>query len=211
MTEKQREIIEEFGWQIHECNFAGGKKGYELEKHSPAGEDFIVSVEAETEEEFAENVRIYAAEFDPEEHIEMWAAAKYDGKDSTIPSIKELVEDADAIDKMLQELAAALSGGSEKPEPEDKEEQDREQIREKLESELMEIIEECQKELGEDYRETASDYEITAIEAYMMMCYGYKKKIGGLTARSVVVFGRIFDIVHELLDKGLIKDLREDQ
>lgn len=209
MTEKQREIIEELGWQIHECNFAGGKKGYELRQHSPAGEDFCFSVEAETEEELAESVRSYAAGFDPEEHVEMWAVAKYNGKDSTIPSIKELVEDADAIDKMLQELAIALTDeelGVVKPEPETA---DDDVV--KVATEMKNIIVDCHKEVRAGYKGSKKDYEVTLAEAYMMMCYGYKMKKGNITAKSVVVFGSIFDIMVYLLNKGIIEGLREEE
>ena len=76
----------------------------ELEKYSPAGEDFIVAVGVE---DFVENVKKYAADFDPDEHIEMWVMARHNGTKG-IPSIRELVHDAEAIDKMLQELATAL-------------------------------------------------------------------------------------------------------
>ncbi len=106
MTEKQREIIEGLDWTIHECQLCDGEKGYELEKYSPAGEDFIFTAE---DSRLAESIREYAAEFNPDEHAEMWVIAKYEGTDSTIPSIRELIEDADAINKMLQELASALS------------------------------------------------------------------------------------------------------
>ena len=70
----------------------------------PAGEDFIVAVDAEN---FVENVKKYAADFDPDEHIEMWVMARHNGAKG-VPSIRELVHDAEDIDKMLQELAAAL-------------------------------------------------------------------------------------------------------
>lgn len=49
----------------------------------------------------------YAADFDPDEHIEMWVMARHNGAKG-VPSIRELVHDAEDIDKMLQELAAAL-------------------------------------------------------------------------------------------------------
>lgn len=42
-----------------------------------------------------------------EEHIEMWVEARRHGT-SGVPSIRELVKDAEAIDAMLKELAEAL-------------------------------------------------------------------------------------------------------
>ena len=50
----------------------------------------------------------YAAGFDVDEHIEMWIEAKRSGTNG-VPSARELVHDAEAIDKMLDELADALA------------------------------------------------------------------------------------------------------
>lgn len=111
MTKKQREIVKAMGWQLYPCKIGPkSEKGWEIRKSSPAGEYFSFAVE---DKDFDEKVREYAAEFDPDEHIEMWVNAKYNLNSSraeTIPSIRELVNDADAIDKMLQDLASALSG-----------------------------------------------------------------------------------------------------
>ena len=48
------------------------------------------------------------ANFDIDEHIELWIEAKRNGVKG-VPSARELVYDAEAICKMLQELAAALA------------------------------------------------------------------------------------------------------
>ena len=100
MNERYREVCENRDWSV--TVFDAGT--VELEKYSPAGEDFIVAVDAEN---FVENVKKYAADFDPDEHIEMWVMARHNGAKG-VPSIRELVHDAEDIDKMLQELAAAL-------------------------------------------------------------------------------------------------------
>lgn len=99
MNQKYLDKLEQLEWVVNES-----ESWIELEKYSPAGEDFIFSVSADN---FVDDIKEYAANFDPDEHIEMWVMAKYNGgKD--IPSIRELVEDADAIDEMLQELAIAM-------------------------------------------------------------------------------------------------------
>lgn len=100
MNEKYRKICEELGWAVHECDDGT----VELEQGSPAGEDFIVSVDSEG---FARNIEEYAADFDVDEHVELWAGSR--GKNGVPSSIRKLVEDAEAIDNMLQELAAALA------------------------------------------------------------------------------------------------------
>ena len=100
MNETYREICENHDWSVTICDDGT----IELETSSPAGEDLIVTVEAEN---FVDNVKAYAASFDQEEHIAMWVEARRSGTRG-VPSIKELVEDAQAIDDMLRELACAL-------------------------------------------------------------------------------------------------------
>ena len=80
---------------------------WEFGKYSPAGEDFTFSVNVEDVENVWREVRQYANDFDTEEHIEMWVEARRNGV-SGVPSIRRLVEDADDIDEMLDELADAL-------------------------------------------------------------------------------------------------------
>lgn len=99
MNERYREICEKLDWSV----YTDSSGNIELEKYSPAGEDFIITV---GEDDFVDNVKAYAASFDQEEHVEMWVAARRSTKG--VPSVKELVEDAQAIDDMLRELACAL-------------------------------------------------------------------------------------------------------
>lgn len=96
------EKADELEWSV---NIDGDD--WEFEKYSPAGEDFIFTVSVDAPEEVWREVRRYANDFDTEEHIEMWVEAKKNLV-SGIPSIRRLVEDADDIDKMLDELADAL-------------------------------------------------------------------------------------------------------
>lgn len=100
MNEKYREICERLDWSVHE----DGDGNIELEKYSPAGEDFSICVGAEN---FVDNVKEYAASFDQDEHIEMWISARRSGAGG-VPSARELVKDAEDIDAMLKELAEAL-------------------------------------------------------------------------------------------------------
>lgn len=100
MNEIYREVCENLNWSVTVCEDGT----VELETTSPAGEDLIVTVEAEN---FVDNVKAYAASFDKDEHIEMWIEARRSGTRG-VPSARELVEDAQAIDDMLRELACAL-------------------------------------------------------------------------------------------------------
>lgn len=101
MTTAQIETCERLDWCVHECD-----DEIELEKYSPAGEDFIVSI---TDiDDIPRAVWEYANDFDVDDHIEMWVLARRSGVRG-IPPMTELVEDAGAIRDMLHELADALS------------------------------------------------------------------------------------------------------
>lgn len=94
------EVCERLDWSVHECEDGS----VELEKHSPAGEDFIFTVSSEN---FVREVKEYAADFDVDEHVEMWVNSR--GTRGVPSSVRTLVEDAEAIDEMLEELADALA------------------------------------------------------------------------------------------------------
>ena len=101
LKQKYIDILEENDWIISSY---GDDGSIELEKYSPAGEDFLMCVEVEN---FPESVREYANVFDPDEHVEMWINAR--GRVRDVPnSIRELIDDAEAIKEMLNELADAL-------------------------------------------------------------------------------------------------------
>lgn len=101
----EAKIEEETDWQIvSRDKSAKGLVVWELENFSPAGEDFILSVEGITSEDMIRDIVDCANNFDPDEHIEMWIEARHNGA-RDVPSTRVLVEDADAIGEMLQELA----------------------------------------------------------------------------------------------------------
>ena len=101
LPKKYVTICESLGWNVTEYP---DENCVDLSQYSPAGEDFIFTVEIEN---FPEEVGAYYNGFDPEEHVAMWMDAKRSGT-SGIPSIRELVKDADAIDSMLADLAFAV-------------------------------------------------------------------------------------------------------
>lgn len=79
--------------------------GYvQLGKCSPAGEDFFIIVNAGN---LVDEIRDYSNSFDTERHVHDLLDAKDNGFGG-VPGLKELVEDADAIQEMLEELADAL-------------------------------------------------------------------------------------------------------
>jgi hypothetical protein len=100
-----RLVCENLGWTISEID----DESIELGKYSPAGEDFSFVADIEN---FVESAKEHAAHFNLDEHIEMWVEARKSGTGG-VPSTRELVKDAEDIDKMLQELAAALARAEE--------------------------------------------------------------------------------------------------
>lgn len=99
-------IAEASYWGVRwdEDNIAG-EKCVEFSKYSPAGEDFSFAVWYLHVSEIPEKVMEYYEEFDPEEHVMLWA--EHAGRNG-VPRLRELMEDADAIEEMIRELAIAL-------------------------------------------------------------------------------------------------------
>ena len=101
MKKQIRAIIEDLGWRIIKC----GDETVELERHSPAGEDFSFTV---SEKNIVADIEEHASTFDPDEHVAMWSLAKRFGT-SRVPTMAELVEDAKAIEDMLEELSRRVA------------------------------------------------------------------------------------------------------
>lgn len=99
-TEKLREVCEQLGWSGYESD----EDTIELGQYTPAGEDFSFAV---NKDNFEADIRDYAFGFDPEEHAEMWVMARQAGT-SDVPSPRTLVDDADALAGMLDDLADAV-------------------------------------------------------------------------------------------------------
>ena len=100
--------IETLGWDVY-CD---GDGSVELYQFSPSGEDFGFTV---SESNLIEDVKDYAESFDSEEHAAMWYDAGQSGV-RCVPSLHTLVEDADAIQEMLDDLAMNLCAYREKEE-----------------------------------------------------------------------------------------------
>lgn len=98
MTKKQREVTENLGWEIDEYD-----DNYELRQYSPAGEDFSIIV-FRTGESYAMELMDVYNNFDPDEH-----AAEWYGQNRGEPSsLRALLDDAEAENEMIRELAIAI-------------------------------------------------------------------------------------------------------
>ena len=104
MDEKTRkallDTIEAQGWRYD----IGDDGSIEIGKYSPEGEDFFFEIEGK---DIAAEVQKYYEDFDPDEHAKFWVEAM-DRVRGVPQSIRTLIDDAEAIDNMLMELANAL-------------------------------------------------------------------------------------------------------
>lgn len=104
------EKAEGLGWKVR---FDTQIRNDKIEKivsfahRSPAGEDFNFVVSYDKTENIIHEVSTYCINFDEDKHIEKCIDMKRNGVEG-IPSIKKLVEDAEAINKMLEELYVEL-------------------------------------------------------------------------------------------------------
>lgn len=102
---------EEMGWNWEAYIEPDSRRTYvEIGQSSSAGEDFSMTIDFDEENQadsFKDSLESYYEDFDIGEHIEMWIEAKRSGT-SGVPSTRELVKDAEAIDGMILELSQAL-------------------------------------------------------------------------------------------------------
>ena len=101
--ERIEQIADKNGWKVF------WDDGYaEFEKYSPAGEDFIFTVDTTDEESIIPAIYDYAyIYYDADEHAEEWIKAR-DESATGVPDLRTLIEDADAIQDMLREFCDVL-------------------------------------------------------------------------------------------------------
>ena len=81
---------------------------WEFEKYSPAGEDFCFSIIAKNLAELKGELQYYYENFDREDHVYELLEAKRNGF-RDVPDLDTLVEDSQAIEDMLEELAMEVN------------------------------------------------------------------------------------------------------
>lgn len=104
---------EELGWSytVYKEPSQNSRTYVEMEKYSPAGEDFSMIIDFEVEDQaetFLKDLWNYADSFDIDDHVEMWIPER--GKKGCPSTIRELVEDAEAIAEMIKDLYGELNG-----------------------------------------------------------------------------------------------------
>lgn len=104
---KITKIAESLDWSI---STSGDE--IELEKYSPAGQDFIISVTAENLEELIEKLFERYNDYDASEEAYLWLDNTGHGKKGAPYDMKEVYEDMEACQNMILELHDALKAAS---------------------------------------------------------------------------------------------------
>lgn len=101
IDKKLVKVCKERGWDVNEDDDVGTVV---LDLTSLSGEGFSFAVDTD---DFVENIRKYCEEFNIDDYVIMWIDAKKSGVPG-VPSIRELLEDAQYIDYMLHDLYNSL-------------------------------------------------------------------------------------------------------
>lgn len=101
------DVLEENDFSVCSIDEQNGEWVAELEWYSPAGEDVIVTIWFDgSDADFIRKFIEYSEDFDAEEHAALWIDSR--GKNGVPDSIRDLLDDADAIDSKLCEVARYL-------------------------------------------------------------------------------------------------------
>ena len=107
LCERIVNVLEENEFKV--CSVDKQDREYvsELEWFSPAGEDVLIEIFFDgTDCGFVSAFRENADNYDPDEHAEMWI--EHRGTRGIPSSIRELIDDADAIGAKLNSVSVAL-------------------------------------------------------------------------------------------------------
>ena len=108
LPKKIMDVLEACGWRLNSIEKQNGEYCAEIENWSPAGEDLPETIWYNgTGKGFVEAVQEWASDYDADEHAEMWVESR--GERGVPNSIRALINDADAIGGMFDDLAEALS------------------------------------------------------------------------------------------------------
>ena len=100
--------MEGLGWEVDiRIDDDNDVKELELSNYSNLGEYLVYTINGTTPKELAIEIMDIYANFDVGSHVEFWVEAKMEGVKG-VPSVKELIEDATEIEKMLKELSETV-------------------------------------------------------------------------------------------------------
>lgn len=100
-------VLEENDYRLTDVSKQDGEFTAEIETYSPAGEDVIITVWFDgTDEGFVDAFAEYSNDFDVDDHVSLWVDMR--GTHGVPGTIKELMEDAEAIKEGLAAMAGRL-------------------------------------------------------------------------------------------------------
>ena len=172
---------EELDWSytVYEEPSQNNRHYAELGKYSPAGEDFSMIIDFDVEdqaESFLKDLQDYSNNYDADDHAEMWLPER--GKGGCPSSLKELLDDAEAIGEMVKELYIKLDGVLH-PELSDEQSARCDEI-------YNAVYEMCKVIAGDEELEWDMYYigEIAELVANMMVNRGYKVRFPAIVTEE---------------------------
>jgi len=96
-------IAEPLDW-----NITVNGNNFEFEKWSPAGQDFCMSITADSTEDLINKLFEYYDNYDPSEEASLWLDDSGHGKNGAPYSMKDVYEDMEACQEMILELHDAI-------------------------------------------------------------------------------------------------------
>lgn len=100
---KLTKIVESLDWKVSDDN-----GDFEFTKYSPAGQDFNINASADTLEELKEKLAERYNNFDCSEETYAWLDNSGHGKNGAPYDMKDLYEDMEACQEMLEELTISI-------------------------------------------------------------------------------------------------------
>ena len=100
LENKVIEICENLGWWVNVYAQEFENRFFEIGQPSPLGEDFSFNAWGDS---IIQDIKKYASDFDAEAHAVMWYERE------AWRGLRNLLNDADAIQEMLYELAEAVA------------------------------------------------------------------------------------------------------
>jgi hypothetical protein len=92
-------IEEKLDWHITDEN-----GDFEIDKYSPAGQDFLIQLSADSIEEFVNELKGRYNNFDCSEEAYLWLDESGHGKNGAPYDMKDVYEDMEACKEMIGEL-----------------------------------------------------------------------------------------------------------
>lgn len=105
---KLLDIIRNHDWLLEPSEQEIKNGDLELQGWTPAGENYYIYLQGETEQEMLTSMTLLADTFDVDEHVEMWLSSR--GQNGVPATARELVEDAEWIMGELEEIASEARG-----------------------------------------------------------------------------------------------------